>query len=125
MLSRSGSPSPSRRSFLVAAVTLPFGGLLGCGGEPAPPLQSQAVAVAIPTVSAMPSVAPATDPPPPEPPAWNIGVYLSLSGPDAQFGLEAREGIELAVEETNAAGGPQGKRIRLFVQNDASIPGEA
>lgn len=40
-----------------------------------------------------------------------IGVNLELSGPLSQYGRACREGIELAAEEQNAAGGIGGKRI--------------
>src|SRR5262245_55184196 len=56
---------------------------------------------------------------------WKVGVYLGLSGPDAQFGIETREGIELAVDEVNAAGGIKGKPIKLIVEDDKGNPNEA
>ncbi len=54
-----------------------------------------------------------------------IGAYLSLSGADSTFGTDTREGIDLAVEETNAAGGVLGKRIRLLYEDDKSTTHEA
>src|SRR5688572_17897494 len=54
-----------------------------------------------------------------------VGAYLSLSGPDSTFGTDTREGIELAVEETNAAGGVKGKRIRVLYEDDKSTTQEA
>ncbi len=56
---------------------------------------------------------------------WKVGVYLGLSGPDAQFGIQTREGMELAVEEINAAGGVKGKPIKLLVEDDKGNPTEA
>jgi len=56
---------------------------------------------------------------------WRVGVYLGLSGPDAQFGIQTREGIELAVDEVNAAGGVKGKKIKLLVEDDKGNPTEA
>ncbi len=56
---------------------------------------------------------------------WKVGVYLGLSGPDAQFGIQTREGMELAVEELNAAGGVKGKPIRLLIEDDKGNPTEA
>jgi branched-chain amino acid transport system substrate-binding protein len=57
---------------------------------------------------------------------WKVGAYLSLSGPEAQFGIDTREGIELAVEEINAAGGgPKGKPIKVLFEDDKSTPQEA
>jgi len=37
--------------------------------------------------------------------AVNVGVIMPLSGPNAQFGINSRNGIELAADEINAAGG--------------------
>jgi branched-chain amino acid transport system substrate-binding protein len=56
---------------------------------------------------------------------WKVGVYLGLSGPDAQFGIQTREGIELFVDEVNAAGGVKGKPIKLLVEDDKGNPTEA
>jgi branched-chain amino acid transport system substrate-binding protein len=56
---------------------------------------------------------------------WRVGVYLSLSGPQTQFGQDTREGIELAVDEVNKAGGVRGKPIKLLVEDDKSNPNEA
>ena len=35
----------------------------------------------------------------------NVGVVLPLSGANAQFGINSRNGIELVADEINAAGG--------------------
>ncbi|MEW6254696.1 MAG: ABC transporter substrate-binding protein [Pseudomonadota bacterium] len=51
-----------------------------------------------------------------------IGVVLPLSGPNAQFGINSRNGIEMAVEAINAAGGIKalgGAKIELVV---ADVP---
>ncbi len=54
-----------------------------------------------------------------------VGAFLSLSGADSTFGSDTREGIELAVAETNAAGGVKGKRIRVLYEDDKSNAYEA
>jgi len=54
-----------------------------------------------------------------------VGGYFSLSGPDSTFGNDSKEGIELATEEVNAAGGIKGKKIRLVVEDDKSTTQEA
>lgn len=56
---------------------------------------------------------------------WKVGVHLSLSGPAAALGVQAKEGIELAVDELNQAGGPRNGRIHLIYADDASSPNEA
>jgi len=54
-----------------------------------------------------------------------IGVYLSMSGKNADFGITTNNGIELAVEEINAAGGIGGKKIKLVLKDTRSKPEEA
>ena len=49
-----------------------------------------------------------------------IGVVNSLSGNFAAFGERYRTGMELAVEEINAAGGINGEPLALAVQDDRS-----
>ncbi|MDF2696336.1 MAG: Branched-chain amino acid transporter, amino acid-binding protein, partial [Labilithrix sp.] len=62
---------------------------------------------------------------PDDPNEIKVGAYLSLSGADSTFGTDTREGIELAVQETNAAGGVKGKRIRVIYEDDKSTTYEA
>jgi branched-chain amino acid transport system substrate-binding protein len=54
-----------------------------------------------------------------------VGAYLSLSGPDTTFGTDSREGIELALEEVNAAGGVKGKHLAVLYEDDKSTTAEA
>jgi branched-chain amino acid transport system substrate-binding protein len=54
-----------------------------------------------------------------------VGAYLSLSGPDSTFGTDTREGIELAVDEINAAGGVKGKRLVVLYEDTESRTQEA
>lgn len=54
-----------------------------------------------------------------------VGAYLSLSGSDSTFGTDTREGIELAVEQTNAAAGVKGKKVRVIYEDDKSTTQEA
>jgi len=60
-----------------------------------------------------------------EAPAINVGVILPLSGPNAQFGINSRNGIELAADDINAAGGIAelgGAKINLIVADATSTP---
>ncbi len=54
-------------------------------------------------------------PPPEEPPRGGpdlvVGAYLSMTGPEAVFGIATGNGIALAVEEQNRAGGVRGRKI--------------
>jgi branched-chain amino acid transport system substrate-binding protein len=53
---------------------------------------------------------------------WKVGAYLSLSGPEAQFGADTKEGIELGIDEVNKAGGEKGKPVRVLFEDDKSNP---
>src|SRR5712671_2724671 len=55
----------------------------------------------------------------------NIGVIQPLSGANAQFGVNCRNGIELVADEINAAGGIKalgGAKINLVVNDATSNP---
>jgi branched-chain amino acid transport system substrate-binding protein len=54
-----------------------------------------------------------------------IGVFMSTTGTTANFGISSVNGIKLAAEEANAAGGINGKQVELLVQDDRSDPSEA
>lgn len=54
-----------------------------------------------------------------------IGEYGSLTGSTATFGISTQRGIDMAVEEANAAGGINGKRIHVTVEDDQGKPEEA
>ena len=56
---------------------------------------------------------------------YKIGAYLSLSGAETQFGVDTREGIELAIDEVNEAGGVKGKKLKVYYEDDKSSPQEA
>ncbi|MGB4571477.1 MAG: ABC transporter substrate-binding protein [Rectinemataceae bacterium] len=53
-----------------------------------------------------------------------IGAVSPLTGEAATFGLSTKNGMELAVEEWNAAGGLLGKQIKLIVEDDKGDPAE-
>ncbi|MGH7726533.1 MAG: ABC transporter substrate-binding protein [Candidatus Eiseniibacteriota bacterium] len=54
-----------------------------------------------------------------------VGVYGSLTGTTATFGESTKNGVELAANELNAAGGVGGKTIALVVEDDQSKAEEA
>lgn len=47
-----------------------------------------------------------------------VGHFGSMTGGEATFGQSTDEGIKLAVEEVNAAGGIQGKKVKLVTMDD-------
>jgi len=98
-----------RLALLPALVTL---ALAGCERKqaPAPP-----AAAGNPTpVSARPGTGPLV-----------IGTVGALTGPEAHYGGESRNGAQLAVEEANVAGGVQGRQLTLRSYDSQSRPEEA
>ena len=54
-----------------------------------------------------------------------IGEVASLTGSTAAWGKAQNEGVKMAVEEVNAAGGILGKKVKLLTEDDQSKTGEA
>jgi branched-chain amino acid transport system substrate-binding protein len=67
----------------------------------------------------------ACDKPTDEPQPIRLGVIVDVSGPSASLGIAGRNGMQLAVEQANASGGIQGRRIELLFRDDASDPERA
>src|SRR5689334_817006 len=54
-----------------------------------------------------------------------IGVFMSLTGTTANFGISSVNGIKMAADEVNKAGGINGKQVDILVQDDRSDASEA
>jgi branched-chain amino acid transport system substrate-binding protein len=54
-----------------------------------------------------------------------IGEFGSLTGTTATFGISTKNGIDMAVDEINKAGGVLGKKVRVIVEDDQGKPEEA
>ncbi len=54
-----------------------------------------------------------------------FGTHLDLSGPITFWGVPVRNGMEMAVEELNEAGGVHGRRIELIVEDTGYDPKKA
>lgn len=54
-----------------------------------------------------------------------IGGIAPLSGQYTEYGLECKKGIDLAVEEINAAGGVLGKQIEFICEDDEGVPAKS
>jgi branched-chain amino acid transport system substrate-binding protein len=54
-----------------------------------------------------------------------LGEVGSLTGAEASFGISTRNGIELALNQTNDSGGVKGKKVAVRVYDDQSKPEEA
>ncbi|HEY0544438.1 MAG TPA: ABC transporter substrate-binding protein [Pyrinomonadaceae bacterium] len=54
-----------------------------------------------------------------------VGLYGDLSGQTSSFGQSTRNGAQMAVEEINAAGGINGRQVKLLVEDDQGQPAQA
>jgi branched-chain amino acid transport system substrate-binding protein len=54
-----------------------------------------------------------------------VGEYGSLTGPQATFGQSTHNGIMMAMDEVNAAGGVNGRKIKVLTEDDQSKQEEA
>lgn len=84
--------------------------LLGCERKQAPAPVSEPKAAAAPQPGTGPLL---------------VGFVGALTGPEAHFGLDSRNGVQLALEEANAAGGIQGRPLALRSYDSQSRPEEA
>ncbi len=51
-----------------------------------------------------------------------IGAVLPLTGPSARYGKWIQEGLDLAVENINASGGINGRRLAIIYEDDQAQP---
>ncbi|SDR80842.1 ABC transporter substrate-binding protein [Opitutus sp. GAS368] len=54
-----------------------------------------------------------------------LGEYASLTGKEAGFGQTSHQGVVLAIEEINAAGGVLGRPLELTTEDNQTKPGES
>src|SRR5450759_2794477 len=54
-----------------------------------------------------------------------VGEYGSMTGQQGTFGTSTHQGIQLAVDEINAAGGVNGRKIKILLEDDQSKQEEA
>ena len=54
-----------------------------------------------------------------------VGHFGSMTGSEATFGLSTDEGIKMAFDEVNAAGGVKGKKLKLITMDDQGKAEEA
>lgn len=55
----------------------------------------------------------------------NVGFTATLTGADAQYGVAMEQGLQLAVQQINAAGGIAGKQVKVVVRDDQGEPSNA
>lgn len=51
-----------------------------------------------------------------------IGTIQPISGPVSAYGTQTRDGIQMAIDEINEAGGVLGKKLQLIVEDDEANP---
>ena len=56
---------------------------------------------------------------------FKLGVFTQLSGGGAIYGEESQKAVQMAIEEFNAQGGFNGKKISLVIYDDQGSPEEA
>src|SRR5262245_6129084 len=54
-----------------------------------------------------------------------LGMWTPLTGPTAIMGVSERDAIDIAIDEVNAAGGVNGRKLKLVVYDDGGSPQEA
>ncbi len=54
-----------------------------------------------------------------------IGTHMDVSGPLKSWGVPSTNGMKLAVEQVNAAGGVNGRKLRLVTEDDGYDPKKA
>src|SRR6266852_9958557 len=54
-----------------------------------------------------------------------VGTHQDLSGPIKGWGVPVSNGMKMAAEEINAAGGVQGRKIKLIVEDSGYDPKRA
>ncbi len=64
-----------------------------------------------------PTSTPTADPTPTAPPPFRIGVMESVTGPGETYGTVIVQARQLAADEVNAAGGVDGRRLELIIED--------
>lgn len=54
-----------------------------------------------------------------------VGYYGDLTGRTASFGTSTKNGVEMAADEINKAGGIMGRKVRVIVEDDQGEPNKA
>lgn len=54
-----------------------------------------------------------------------IGIYADISGPSSAVGQSIRNGIELAKDKINQAGGINGRQLEIIIEDDKGQPDQA
>jgi branched-chain amino acid transport system substrate-binding protein len=74
--------------------------------------------VATPTTAPTPTAVTSTEP-------YIFGMVAPMTGDAAEYGTQLKRGVQLAVDEINAAGGIKGRKVELDICDDKCDPYEA
>jgi branched-chain amino acid transport system substrate-binding protein len=105
-----------RTTFLLACVAVLS---VGCEKKKPAEADGKSGAVKQPVVEVKPAEAKPADE------VLLLGEVGSLTGSEAAFGISTRDGIAMAIDEANEAGGVKGKKLAVRVYDDQSKPEEA
>lgn len=94
--------------------------LAACGGQSAPQSPQPST-----SAKASESSKPAASASPASKEPLKIGAILTLSGPVGSAGSKQLLGLQVAIEEINAAGGIMGRKVELIERDDAGDPTKA
>ena len=120
-----------KRLFVVLALVTVLALVAACAPAPtpaptaAPPTSAPAPTTAPAATAVPPTSAPAQPTAAPKPATGEpikIAIIGAMSGTNAALGNWMKEGVTLAVEERNAAGGIQGRPISIVIYDDEADP---
>jgi branched-chain amino acid transport system substrate-binding protein len=116
--------SSTRRASLLALVLVAVAPLVGCAKKSAPEGDGNGNTGTPPASTTEPTAAPPVDSD-----TILLGEVGSLTGSEATFGLSTKNGIQMALDEVNAAGGVtiegKAKKLAVRVYDDQGKPEEA
>ncbi|MDP2857678.1 MAG: ABC transporter substrate-binding protein, partial [Bacillota bacterium] len=72
-----------------------------------------------------PKTAPKEVPKTTPPPVITIGIVANLTGPAAMTGNYIKNGVDMAIEEINAAGGIKGQKLAYIAEDDENTPAKS
>jgi branched-chain amino acid transport system substrate-binding protein len=99
------------------------GGAAATTAEATATTAASAETTSAPEATSEPEATAAPEPPTGEP--IKVGILTSLTENFAPWGIQVRDGAQLAVDEINAAGGADGRPLELVIEDDRNSPEEA
>ncbi|NLF12856.1 MAG: ABC transporter substrate-binding protein, partial [Anaerolineaceae bacterium] len=82
--------------------------IVSCGPTAQPPAEATQAPVEAPTQASEPAAAPSGE-------AILFGMVAPMTGDAADYGVQLETGVQLAIDEINAAGGIDGRPVELEI----------